>query len=323
MRAIVATASGPAVAEVAKPRPGPGEVLVRVHAAALNRVDLRMSQGMVHGSAGGLGQVCGMEFSGEIEDVGPEVAEWSPGQRVMGAGPGAFAEFTTASAHTLFPVPESLSYQEAATLPVGLQTMHDALVTQGEFGEGQTLLIQGASSGMGLMGMQIAREYGAKLVIGTSTDAARRQRLPEFGADCALDSACADWVSEVLAITGGEGVDLLLDLVAGPLVTPGMQATRVGGRMINIGRVGGEQGAIDFDLHSMRRITYIGTTFRTRNREQVSRVVAAANRDLSAAVAHRRITMPVAGAFGLEEATTAFIRMDRNEHFGKLVLEFA
>ncbi|MET0457377.1 MAG: alcohol dehydrogenase catalytic domain-containing protein, partial [Mycobacterium sp.] len=93
MRAIVATASGPAVAEVAKPRPGPGEVLVRVHAAALNRVDLRMSQGMVHGSAGGLGQVCGMEFSGEIEDVGPEVAEWSPGQRVMGAGPGAFAEF--------------------------------------------------------------------------------------------------------------------------------------------------------------------------------------------------------------------------------------
>lgn len=320
MRAIIATAAGPTVADVDEPRPGAGEVLVRVHAAALNRVDLRMSRGMAHGSAGGIGRVCGMEWAGEIVAVPADVDGWAKGQRVMGVGAGAFAQFTTPAAGSMFPIPETLSYVEAATLPVGLQTMHDALITQGGFTAGQSLLVQGASSGMGLMGMQIAKEFGARLIIGTSTNESRRERLAGFGADIVLNSRDAQWESEALAATDGEGVDLLADLVAGPLVTAGMRVTRVGGRMINIGRVGGEEGTVDFDLHSMRRITYIGTTFRTRGPDQVRAVVEAATRDLTDAVSSRRISMPVAATFTLDDATAAFSQMERNEHFGKLVL---
>lgn len=320
MRAIIATAGGPTVSEAQKPVPGPHQVLIRVRAAALNRIDLRMSRGMAHGPSGGIGQACGMEWAGEIADVGSDVTGWSNGDRVMGVSPNAFAEFTTAYAQSIFAVPDGLSFDEAAALPVGLQTMHDALITQGSFGKGQTVLIQGASSGMGLMGMQIAKEFGAKLVIGTSTDTKRRQRLSAFGAGLALNSREEIWVSEVLAATGGDGVDVTLDLVAGPLVSAGMRATRIGGRMINIGRVGGEQGEIDFDLHSLRRITYIGTTFRTRTQNEVGAVVAAAARDLGDAVSSRRISMPIAGVYPLDEAITAFTLMERNEHFGKLVL---
>jgi NADPH2:quinone reductase len=320
MRAIIATAGGPTVADVDEPRLGAGSVLVRVHAAALNRVDLRMSRGMAHGSAGGIGQVCGMEWAGEIVAVPADVDGWAEGQRVMGVGAGAFAQFTAPTAGSMFPIPETLSYEEAATLPVGLQTMHDALITQGGFTAGQSVLVQGASSGMGLMGMQIAKEFGAKLIIATSTNESRRQKLASFGADIVLNSRDVHWESEALAATGGEGVDLLADLVAGPLVIAGMRVTRVGGRMINIGRVGGEHGTVDFDLHSMRRITYIGTTFRTRGPDQVSAVVEAATRDLTDAVSSRRISMPVAATFALDDAPAAFSQMERNEHFGKLVL---
>ncbi|WP_197420388.1 zinc-binding dehydrogenase [Mycobacterium sp. NAZ190054] len=306
--------------EVTVPALSRNTVMVKVHAAALNRIDLRMARGLVHGSSGGLGKACGMEWAGEIVEIGSDVTGWTAGQRVMGVGAGAFAEFLTADPGVILEVPEGLSYHEAATLPVGLQTMHDALVAQGRFRAGQNVLIQGASSGMGLMGMQIARELGAGLIIGTSTDADRRQRLGEFGADMALDSRADDWVTAVLTATGNEGVDILLDLVAGPLVIPGMRATKVGGRMVNIGRVGGEQGAVDFDLHSLRRIQYVGTTFRTRGPKEVSDVVAAATRDLRDAIGARRITMPVAGVYRLDQVDEAFAQMERNQHFGKLVL---
>ncbi len=320
MRAIIASADGPTVADVPEPEPGPGEVLVQVHAAALNRIDLRMSRGVTHGTSGGVGMPCGMESSGEVVAVGADVERWTVGDRVMGVGPYAFAELRTAHQDSLLTVPADLGHEEATTLPGGLLTMHDALVARGGFEAGQSVLVQGASSGMGLMGLQIARRLGASCVIGTSTSAERRERLGEFGADVVLDSKDPGWVAQVHDATGDHGVDLLLDLVAGPLVTPGMQALRIGGTLVNIGRVGGEQGEVDFDLHSLRRITYVGTTFRTREAGEVAEVVRSVEQALGAAVAAREITMPVDSVHKLDDAVPAFARMAENRHFGKIVL---
>ena len=135
----------------------------------------------------------------------------------MGSGGAAFAEYTLADHGRLFHIPANanMSFEDAATLPVALTTMHNAVVTNGALQAGQSVMIQGASSGVGLMAMQIAKLKGAKLVIGSSTDAMRRGRLKEFGADLAVDSSDPAWVDQVLKATDGEGVDLIVDQVSG------------------------------------------------------------------------------------------------------------
>ena len=134
---------------------------------------------------------------------------------------------------------------------------------------GQSVLIQGASSGVGLMAMQIAKLKGAKIVIGSSTDATRRGRLKEFGADLAVDSSDPGWVDQVLDATGGEGVDLIVDQVSGKVASQNLAATRIKGRIVNVGRLGGTHADFNFDLHAARRINYIGVTFRTRSIEEI------------------------------------------------------
>lgn len=319
MTSVIATHEGPQVRTAETPTPRVGEILVEVRAAALNRVDLRMATGAGHGAAGGPGRTLGLEWAGEIVALGEGVRGRSPGDRVMGNSPGAFADYVVAPAGSVFTVPDSLEWADAAALPVGLQTMHDALVTRGAFSPGQSVLIQGASSAMGLIGLQIARELGASLVVATTTKAAKRERLEEL-ADLVVDSTSPHWVDEVLHATDDEGVDVILDLVAGPLATQNLHATRIGGRIVNIGRVGGERVELDLDAHSMRRITYVGTTFRTRTPEELAEVVADAEAVLGDAVKAGRIRVPVSETFALGEVRTALEAMARNSHFGKLVV---
>ncbi len=218
MKAYVYGANGAEITDVAKPAPKGTQVLVRVRACGLNRADLGMTKGHVHGSAGGVGTVLGMEWAGEIAEVGPDAKGVKPGDRVMGSGGAAFAEYTLADHGRLFRIPPNanMNFEEAATLPVALATMHNAVVTNGALQPGQSVLIQGASSGVGLMAMQIAKLKGAKTVIGSSTDPTRRGRLKEFGADLAVDSRDPGWVDQVLKATGGEGVDLIVDQISGP-----------------------------------------------------------------------------------------------------------
>ena len=136
-------------------------------------------------------------------------------------------------------------------------------------------MIQGASSGVGLMGLQIAKLKGARFVIGTSTNAARRERLKEFGADLAIDTTQPNWSEKVLAATDGKGVDLIVDQVSASVANENMKATAVLGRIVNVGRLGGFKGEFDFDLHALKRIDYIGVTFRTRSVEEVREIVRA------------------------------------------------
>src|SRR5207245_2481608 len=165
-------------------------------------------------------------------EVGPQAKGVKPGDKVMGSGGAAFAEYTLADHGRLFRAPSNMHFAEAATLPVALATMHNAVVTNGALQPGQSVLIQGASSGVGLMAMQIAKLKGAKLVVGSSTDPMRRSRLKEFGADLAIDSSDPGWVDEVLKATGGEGVDLIVDQVSGPVANQNLKATRIKGRIV-------------------------------------------------------------------------------------------
>ena len=201
MKAYVYGAGGAAITGVPKPAPKGTQVLVRVRACGLNRADLGMTKGHVHGARGGVGTVLGMEWAGEVAELGPDARGVKIGDRIMGSGAAAFAEFTLADHGRLFHAPSNMNFDEAATLPVALATMHNAVVTVGGVQAGQAVLIQGASSGVGLMAMQIAKLKGARLVVGSSTDAMRRGRLKEFGADLAIDSSDPAWVDQVLAAT--------------------------------------------------------------------------------------------------------------------------
>lgn len=319
MRAVVITEAGPALRDIPTPRPGPGQVLVKVHANALNRADLAMAAGHLHGRAGGTGAVLGLEWSGEIAALGEGVAGLSEGDRVMGSG--GFADFVVVPAAQVMRIPDAnLSFEEATCFPVALRTMHNALITAGGLKAGETVLIQGASSGVGILGMQIAREMGAARVFGSSTNPARRARLAEYGADLAVDTSDPAWVQAVLDATGGAGVDLIVDQVSGGLVTPNIRAARIQGRIVNVGRLGGMKAEFDADLHALRRITYVGVTFRTRSAEEVNEITRRLLDDLSPALDAGRLRMPIDSVFPLEDFAAALEKMRANGHFGKIVL---
>jgi NADPH2:quinone reductase len=320
MKAFVYGATGAAIADVANPAAKGTQVLVRVRAAGLNRADLGMTKGHVHGSVGGVGTVLGMEWAGEVADLGPEAKGVKVGDRVMGSGGAAFAETTLADHGRLFPIPDGMGFEDAAALPVALTTMHNALVTNGALQAGQSVLIQGASSGVGLMALQIAKLKGAKTVIGSSTDAARRGRLKDFGADLAVDSSDPGWVDQVLKATGGEGVDLIIDQVSGKLANQNLAATRIKGRIVNVGRLGGTHGDFNFDLHAARRINYIGVTFRTRSVEEIRDIFAAVRSDIWPAVTSGRLKLPIDQVFPFSDITRAFEHMEANKHLGKIVV---
>ncbi len=321
MKAVIATENGPRLDEFFNPGVIAGWVVVKIKAAALNRADLAMRSGASHGGAGGgLGMPLGLEWAGEVIEVGDGVDQWKVGDRVMGASPGAFAEYLCAFGEWIYPIPDTLSYEQAAGAPVALQTVHDALVTNGQLESGQTVLVQGGSSAVGLMAVQVAKYLGASQVIATSTTAQRRDCLKEIGADVVIDSKDPAWVDQVLEVTDQQGVDLTIDLLAGPLMTPNMNATRIGGRIINIGRMAGEQGELDFDLHSMRRITYTGVTFRTRTPDEISTVIGKAREALIKPLADGDLVMPVDSVYPMAEFDKAFDVMAANRHYGKLIL---
>jgi NADPH2:quinone reductase len=320
MKAYVYGANGAGITDVSKPVPKGTQVLVRVRACGLNRADTGMRKGHAHGSAGGVGTVLGMEWAGEVAELGPEAKGVKVGDKIMGSGAAAFAEYTLADHGRLFHTPSNMNFDEAATLPVALATMHNAVVTVGAMQPGQAVLIQGASSGVGLMAMQIAKLKGAAIVIGSSTDTHRRGRLKEFGADLAIDSSDPGWVDQVLKATGGEGVDLIVDQVSGKVANQNLAATKVKGRIVNVGRLGGTHGDFNFDLHAARRISYIGVTFRSRTIEEIREIFDEVKKDIWPAVESRKLQLPIDRVFSFDDIDKAFEHMEANKHLGKIVV---
>ncbi|MGB6537157.1 MAG: zinc-binding dehydrogenase [Xanthobacteraceae bacterium] len=324
MRAAVLGEHGIEVRDVPKPEPAPNEVLIRVRASSLNRADLLVSSGVQHGRVGGLGARIGLECSGEIEAVGDEVKDFRPGDRVMASAPGGFAEYAVTDAGRAHRIPgNNMTYEQAACFPVALQTMHNAVVTAGRLKRGETLLIQGASSGVGLMGMQIGKLLGASLVLGSSTNAARRARLHEYGCDVPIDTGKPDWPQDVKKATDGIGVDLIVDMVSAPVANGNLEAAKILGRIVNVGRLGGTKGEFDFDKHALKRIDYIGVTFRTRTPVEVREIVRVLRADLWPAVESGKLSLPIYKTFKLAEIVDALAEMRANKHFGKIVITVA
>ena len=321
MKAAVVTEQGLIISDVDQPKPAPHEVLLKVRACGMNRADSMVASGAMHGSSGGPGTIVGMEYAGEVIETGAEVQSFKVGDRVMCSGHAGWAEYAVADWRRTIPIPDTLdSWSQAATLLTALQTMHNAIVTVGRLQRGETVLIQGASTGVGLMGLQIAKAMGANTVIGSSTNAERRSRLTEFGADLAIDSKDPNWVQQVLDETDGKGVDLIVDQISGYVANQNLAATRVLGRIVNVGRLGGNTGEFNFDLHAARRIDYIGVTFRTRTIDEISDIVEAMKADLWDAVESGQLQIPIDKEFPLQEAAAAVEYMKANRHFGKIIL---
>ncbi|TGN95692.1 quinone oxidoreductase family protein [Burkholderia sp. USMB20] len=314
MKAIIATSEGPKLVDRPRPNPTPTEILVRSRAIGVNRIDL-------YTLGNPNDQIIGMEWSGEVVEVGAKCQGFRVGDRVMGTGPAAYAEYVVTDYGRAVPIPkQDVDWAAAASSMLGLQTMHDALVTRGRLRPGEAVLMQGAASVMGLIGMQIAKMLGAGPVLGTSGHPERRGNLKDFDCDVAIDSSQEAWSRKVLDATNGKGADIVIDNVSGSAFNQCMAAAALEARLVNVGRLGGATAAFDFNLHALRRLEYIGVTFRTRSVEQVRSINSRMLADLGQMLADGGPRVPIAHRFAFDDAARALDTLRRSEHFGKLVL---
>jgi NADPH:quinone reductase-like Zn-dependent oxidoreductase len=310
------------VRELAVPEPGPGQILIRVRAAGLNRADLYMLEGSYSPNSKTANvYTAGLEMAGEVAAVGPDVTSVVVGDRVCAAGLGAFGEFAVLDHRHAIAIPESLSWSDAASLPVGLATEHDALVTQAGFTAGQSVLVVGATSAIGLIAVQLAKAFGASLVIATTTSDGKAHALKEVGADVVINTKTENLSEVVSAVTGGTGVDVVLDHVGGDLLAQTLGATRIGGTVVNIGRLGGPQSTIDLNQLSFRRLRLLGTTFSVRTPDELADVCAALVPGVLPAVADGRIRPVVDRVFAFDDAGKAADYLRSNQAIGKVVIE--
>lgn len=327
MRALVIEQGGRGnrfnLVEVEEPACLTGEVLIRVKAAGLNRADLLARDGAYTANKTlareGLRRV-GMEAAGVIELIGSDVHGLTVGQRVMMMSGGTIAERLAVDARLVIPIPDNLEWSDAAALPMAAATEYDALVTQGELQAGQSALILGAASGVGVLGVQIARWKGARPVIGTTTSADKMSALLDYGVDVPINTQTSLLTDAVMLATNGRGVDLTVDHVGGDLLNQAVAAAAVGGTIIQVGRIGGRR--LDFDLETLayRRVRIIGTTFRTRTPEELFEVAQRIRQYVIPAVETGELRPVVSRVFPFSHFAEAYEFMEHNRALGKIVL---
>jgi NADPH:quinone reductase len=206
-------------------------------------------------------------------------------------------------------------------MPVGLATEHDALVTQAGFTAGQSVLVVGASSAIGLIAVQLAKAFGADLVAATTTSDAKKAALTGVGADVVINTKTENLAEVITAATGGAGVDVVLDHVGGPLFGQTLPATRIGGTIVNIGRLAGPAATVDLNQLSFRRLRLLGTTFSVRTADELADICAALVPEVLPAVADGRICPVVDRVFAFDDALKAAEYLRSNQAMGKVVLE--
>lgn len=320
MKAGVAGPDGLQITEIARPEPGPGQVLVKVAAAGMNRADLNAAKGSGVASPDSFGRAIGMEWSGIVTSLGSGVEGFREGDAVMCSGTGGYAEYAVADARRCIQLDSEPDMVQAACMPLALMTAHDALITRGQLSPGGSVLIAGAASAVGQMTIKIALVRGAKLIVALARDADRRARLLETGATHVFDPSDSNLVDQVLEATSGTGVDTAIDMVSGSGVNQLMRMTAIRGRIVNVGRLGGTNASFDFDLHAARRLEYIGVTFRTRTADEVATIVSLMQADLWPAMQAGKLNLPIEHRFELTEAKAAHELMAANKHFGKIAL---
>lgn len=304
---------------VPDPKPGPTELLVKVHGAGLNRADLARTQ--AHFASTGSAHIAGLDMAGEVLGVGSAVTAWAVGDRVMGMTNACYAEQTVIDYRVALRAPTQLSWAEAAGLPAVYLTAHNALATAGGLLRGGSVLVQGVTSGVGIVAVQLAKTLGASLVLGTARSSARFARLKGLGMDHGIDVKTQDTAAEVMRHTGGRGVDVIIDMIGGGALAANIACAALAGRIVSVGRMGGLTDTIDLNELARKRISLVGVTFRTRSIEDKQQVGAAFLADLGSQLSDGRLRPIVDRTFPLAEAMAAQAYMASNAHFGKIVLE--
>jgi len=304
--------------DVPAPVAGPKQLLLRMRAAALNRGEFLLGHGL-HGQPG-TWKAIGAEGAGEVVAVGAEVTGFRPGDRVMGRCAGAFSELALMEAAEAMAVPDGLSWDEAASIPLTFLVAYDMLVLQGRLTAGQWLLINGISSGVGVASLQLGKVLGAQ-VIGTSGSSEKLAALVPLGLDVALRTRAAEFAPAVLEATDGHGVDLIVNTVGGSVFAEDIRALAFEGRLATVGYVDGVLHA-DIDLEALhaKRLTLFGVSNKRRSKEQRAAAVPRFVAEVLPHFAAGRIRPRIDRAFAFAELPEAKERMESGGHIGKIVL---
>jgi NADPH:quinone reductase len=318
---------GPDVLEVravGKPLISPEQVLVRVRASALNRADLLQRQGKYPPPPGFPPEIPGIEFAGEVAEVGAAVRAWKPGQRVFGLlGGGAHAEYVVTHERLLAEIPANLDWAEAASVPEAFITAHDALWIQARLRPAENVLITAVGSGVGLAAVQLARAMRA-VPYGTSRTAEKIEQAKAFGLEAGV--AASENFDELVAIaekwTGGKGINVVIDLAGGPYGKAGQKLLALKGRMILVGTVAGGSFELDSRYVMAKRLEIRGTVLRARSLEEKIQVTQSFAVEVAPLLATGVLRPTIDSKFPLAEIAKAHQRLESNATFGKVVVEF-
>jgi len=307
------------VEEVDDAIPSTGELLVRVRATAVNRADTLQRRGH-YPPPPGASSILGLELAGEVVSGGEG---FQAGERVCALLPGGgYAQLAAVPAAMLMRIPDGLSFEQAAAFPEVWMTAYDNLFNWGRLAAGEIALLHGGGSGIGTAGIQLARWKGARVLV-TAGSAEKIRRCVELGAEAGIDYKTEDFVARSKELSGGRGVDVVLDVQGAAYLERNIRALAPGGRIVVIGLQGGVKGELDLGLLMGKRGSVIGTTLRARPLEAKVALTRQVERDVLPEIAAGRMKVVVDKVFELGEAVEAHRRMEASEHFGKIVLRVA
>lgn len=307
------------LAERDLPEVGAGEVLIRVAYAGVNRPDVLQRAGSYPPPRGASPHL-GLEVAGVVAAVGQGVPEWQKGDRVCAlVNGGGYAEYVAAPAGQVLPVPAGLSMAQAAALPETVLTVWANVVERGRLQTGETLLVHGGMSGIGVAAIQIAKALGARVfcTVGTPEKAGAAQKL---GADAAIDYRRRDFMVEVSKLTEGRGVDVILDMVGGPYIERNLRSLALEGRLVQIAFMQTAKVEVDWMPLMLRRLTFTGSTLRARSAEEKARLSRAVQDHVWPMVEDGRVQAVIDRVFPLDSAAEAHRRMESSDHIGKILL---
>jgi putative PIG3 family NAD(P)H quinone oxidoreductase len=323
MTAVEITRPGPPdvlkATERPDPVPGPNEILIAVEAAGVNRPDVMQRRGH-YPPPPGASDLPGLEVAGTVAALGPGVEGWREGDRVCAllAG-GGYATRCVAPAPQCLPIPAPLDAVHAAAIPETFFTVWTNVFERGRLREGESALFHGGSSGIGTTAIQLASARGAR-VFATAGSDEKCRACEALGAERCINYKREDFVQAILSLTGGRGVDLVLDMVGGDYVARNLAALATEGRLVQIGLMSGEAAPLDFRRLLVKRLTVTGSTLRPRSVQQKGQIAEALRREVWPLLEAGRVTPQVYRTFPLAEAAAAHALMESSGHIGKIVL---
>ncbi|BAM87220.1 NADPH quinone oxidoreductase [Bradyrhizobium oligotrophicum S58] len=302
------------------PKPGPGEILIKVKAAGVNRPDVAQRSGS-YPPPPGASDLPGLEVAGEVVALGEGAVRHKLGDTVMSlvAG-GGYAQYCIAQDAQAMTVPSALSILEAGALPETLMTVWHNVFERGGLKEGETLLVHGGSSGIGTMAIQLAKAFGAKVLV-TVGSQDKADACVKLGADRAINYKAEDFVAVVKEATGGKGANVILDMVGGEYIERNYDAAATDGRIVQIAFLGNPKATVNFVKLMVKRLTHTGSTLRPRSNADKAAMVAAIEAKVMPLLREGRIKPLMDSTFPLNDAAKAHARMETSQHIGKIVLE--